>query len=155
STLRDRRDRGQQPSRGAAAIWCRIMTNLKSRRVLVTGASGFIGSHLTEILAAEGARVTALVEYNSFNDWGWLEGSPHLRDIEVVTGDVRDPHACLELMKGIEVVFHLAALIPIPYSYRAPDSFVETNVKGTLHMCQAALARGCERFVQISSSEVY
>jgi NAD dependent epimerase/dehydratase len=129
--------------------------NLNSRRVLVTGASGFIGSHLIELLVAEGAHVVALVEYNSFNDWGWLETSPCRHDVEVVTGDIRDPHFCGQLLKGVEMVFHLAALIPIPYSYIAPDSYLDTNVRGTLNLCQAALARGVERFIQVSTSEVY
>ena len=128
---------------------------VKSKRVLVTGASGFIGSHLAELLASEGARVTALCEYNSFNDWGWLERSPLLDSIEIVTGDIRDPYYCEQVVKGAEIVFHLAALIPIPYSYRAPASFVETNVQGTLNLCQAARAHGVARFIQTSTSEVY
>ena len=128
---------------------------VKSKRVLVTGASGFIGSHLAELLANEGARVTALCEYNSFNDWGWLERSPFLDAIEIVTGDIRDPYFCEQAVKGAEIVFHLAALIPIPYSYRAPASFVETNVQGTLNLCQAARANGSPRFIQTSTSEVY
>ncbi len=128
---------------------------VKSKRVLVTGASGFIGSHLAELLAREGARVTALCEYNSFNDWGWLERSKFLDAIEIVTGDIRDPYLCEQAVKGAEIVFHLAALIPIPYSYRAPASFVETNVQGTLNLCQAARAHGSPRFIQTSTSEVY
>lgn len=124
-------------------------------RVLVTGADGFIGSHLVELLADRGADVTALSLYNSFNDWGWLEGLPCLHRIRVITGDVRDPHFCRELLKDINVVFHLAALIPIPYSYRAPASFVDTNVTGTLNICQAALASKVRRLVQVSTSEVY
>jgi len=129
--------------------------DLSSKRVLVTGADGFIGSHLVERLVAASAQVRALAQYNSFNDWGWLEGLPCLSDVEVVTGDIRDPHFCHELMKDIAVVFHLAALIPIPYSYRAPDSYVDTNVKGTLNLCQAARAAGISRFVHTSTSEVY
>lgn len=128
---------------------------LKSTRVLVTGASGFIGSHLAELLVSEGAQVTALCEYNSFNDWGWLERSPFLNSMKIVTGDIRDPHFCEELVEGAEIVFHLAALIPIPYSYRAPGSFVDTNIKGTLNLCQAARAKGAHRFIQTSTSEVY
>ncbi len=124
-------------------------------RVLVTGADGFIGSHLVEMLCQRGARVRALAQYNSLNDWGWLEGLPCLADVEVVTGDVRDPHFCHELTRGIDVVFHLAALIAIPYSYRAPDGYVDVNVKGTLHLCQAARAAGVQRFVHTSTSEVY
>lgn len=126
-----------------------------NKRVVVTGADGFIGSHLVEHLVAAGAEVTALALYNSFNHWGWLEDVPCLKQIRVVTGDIRDPHLCMELLRGAEVVFHLAALIPIPYSYRAPASFVETNVTGTLNLCQAARTHGVERFVQTSTSEVY
>jgi len=129
--------------------------DLSGKRVLVTGADGFIGSHLVESLCERSPRVRALAQYNSFNDWGWLDGLPCLDRVEVVTGDVRDPHFCRDLVKDIDVVFHLAALIPIPYSYRAPDSYVETNVKGTLNLCQAARAAGVERFVQTSTSEVY
>ena len=128
---------------------------LTTKRVLVTGADGFIGSHLVEHLARDGASVRALVQYNSFNSWGWLEDLPSLDRVEVVSGDIRDPHFCHGLVAGIDVVFHLAALIPIPYSYVAPDSFVDTNVKGTLNMCQAARAQRIERFVHTSTSEVY
>src|SRR5438874_4068361 len=129
--------------------------NIEGSRVLVTGADGFIGSHLVERIVAEGGRVRALAQYNSFNDWGWLEGSPCLGDIEVVTGDIRDPHCCHTVLKEIDIVFHLAALTPIPYSYRAPDSFVDTNVRGTLNLCQAARMAGVTRFVHTSTSEVY
>lgn len=128
---------------------------LHSKKVLVTGADGFIGSHLVESLVEAGASVTALSLYNSFNTWGWLEELPCLRDIRVVTGDIRDAHFCMELLKNIDVVFHLAALIPIPYSYRAPSSYVDTNVAGTLNVCQAALAAGAKRFIHTSTSEVY
>jgi NAD dependent epimerase/dehydratase len=128
---------------------------LAGKNVLVTGADGFIGSHLTESLVHRNATVRALSLYNSFNDWGWLEGLPCAQQISVVTGDVRDAHLCEELVRDIDVVFHLAALIPIPYSYRAPSSFVETNVTGTLNMCQAALRAGVQRFVHVSTSEVY
>jgi len=131
------------------------MADLGNSRVLVTGADGFIGSHLAEQLVAAGAQVRVLSLYNSFNDWGWLEQIPCLKQIEVVTGDVRDAHFCDELTRGIDIVFHLAALIPIPYSYRAPGSFVDTNVKGTLYMCQAARRNGVKRFIQTSTSEVY
>lgn len=127
----------------------------KKRRVFVTGADGFIGSHLVEQLVAAGAEVTALALYNSFNDWGWLEKQPFLDEIRVVTGDIRDPHLCQEVLQNQEVVFHLAALIPIPYSYRAPASFLETNVQGTLNICQAARTHGVERLVHTSTSEVY
>src|SRR5258707_9829963 len=129
--------------------------NLQGKRVLVTGAEGFIGSHLVEHLLCAGAQVRALVQYNSFNFWGWLEDVPSLDQIEVITGDIRDSHLCAGLLRNIDVVFHLAALIPIPYSYRAPDSYVDTNVRGTLNLCQAARAKGVARFVHTSTSEVY
>ncbi len=121
---------------------------------LVTGANGFIGSHLTELLLSEGYRVRALNQYNSFNDWGWLEGIRH-QNLEVVSGDVRDPAFCREITRGWDTVFHLAALIAIPYSYSAPDSYVDTNVKGTLNMCQAAKDCGVRRIIVTSTSEVY
>jgi len=108
------------------------MAKLSNSLVLVTGADGFICSHLAEQLVAAGAQVRAWSQYNSFNDWSWLEQAGCLNQIEAITGDV---HFCNELTGGIDVVFHLAALIPIPYSYRAPDSFVDTNVKGTLYLC--------------------
>jgi NAD dependent epimerase/dehydratase len=132
-----------------------IAMELIGKRVLVTGADGFIGSHLVELLVKDGANVRALTQYNSFIDWGWLEGSPCLAAAEVVAGDVRDPHFCEGLMRDVEVVFHLAALIPIPYSYVAPDSYVDTNVKGTLNLCQAARGHGIRKFVHTSTSEVY
>jgi NAD dependent epimerase/dehydratase len=122
---------------------------------LVTGADGFIGSHLVELLVARGYRVRALAQYNSFNHWGWLEGLPCLPEVEVLTGDIRDPHFCRHMVKGVDVVFHLAALIAIPYSYIAPDSYVDTNVRGTLNVCQAALEAGVRRVVHTSTSEVY
>lgn len=128
---------------------------LKSKQVLVTGADGFIGSHLVEMLVKSGARVRALSYYNSFNYWGWLDRLDCIHQIEVVSGDVRDPHFCKELTKDIQVVFHLAALIAIPYSYVAPDSYVDTNIKGTLNICQAAKENGCERVIHTSTSEVY
>lgn len=128
---------------------------IAQKRVLVTGADGFIGSHLAEMLVEQGAVVTALAQYNSFNFWGWLEDSSCLDRMTVVTGDVRDAHFCLELTRNIDIVFHLAALIPIPYSYRAPDSYVDTNIKGTLNMLQAAMRSGVSRFIQTSTSEVY
>lgn len=124
------------------------------QNVVVTGADGFIGSHLTEHLLAEGCNVTALAQYNSFNNWGWLEGIDH-PGLKVVTGDVRDPNFCRTLLEGADTVFHLAALIAIPYSYVAPDSYVDTNVKGTLNICQAALASGTSRLLVTSTSEVY
>ncbi len=123
--------------------------------VLVTGAEGFIGSHLAEMLVAKGDNVTALVLYNSFNSWGWLERSKHLSQIRVVTGDIRDAHFCLDLLKDIDIVLNLAALIAIPYSYTAPDSYVDTNVKGTLNLCQAARRNNVKKFIQTSTSEVY
>lgn len=129
--------------------------SLTGTNVLVTGADGFIGSHLAEALVAEGARVRALCQYNSMNHWGWLEDVGCLADLEVVSGDIRDAHFCLTLTAGIDIVLHLAALIPIPYSYRAPDSYVQTNVVGTLNLCQAARQSGVRRFVHTSTSEVY
>lgn len=122
--------------------------------VLVTGADGFIGSHLVELLLNEGYNVRALSVYNSFNYWGWLEGMQH-PNLEVVCGDVRDANFCREIMKGCDTVLHLAALIAIPYSYVAPDSYVDTNIKGTLNICQAAKDLGVERVVVTSTSEVY
>lgn len=124
-------------------------------RVLVTGADGFIGSHLVEMLVAEGHQVRALVQYNSFNSWGWLDTVPCRDAVEVVAGDVRDAAFCGALCKGVGTVFHLAALIAIPYSYAAPDSYVETNIRGTLNICQAARDAGCTRVIHTSTSEVY
>ncbi|HBN63611.1 MULTISPECIES: NAD-dependent 4,6-dehydratase LegB [Duncaniella] len=129
------------------------MDSIKEK-VLVTGADGFIGSHLTEALLAEGYKVRALSQYNSFNDWGWLEGINN-PDLEIVTGDVRDPNFCRHITEGCSTVYHLAALIAIPYSYVAPDSYVDTNIKGTLNMCQAARDCGVKRLVVTSTSEVY
>ena len=123
--------------------------------VLVTGADGFIGSHLTELLVREGYTVKALSQYNSFNYWGWLEDVDCRNDIEVLNGDIRDPHYCKHITKGVDTVFHLAALIAIPYSYVAPDSYVDTNIKGTLNVCQAALENGVTRVIHTSTSEVY
>src|SRR5262245_32460809 len=102
--------------------------DLKGSRVLVTGADGFIGSHLVEMLQDKCRHLRALALYNSFNSWGWLEALPRVKDIEIVTGDIRDPHLCYELTRDIDVIFHLAALIPIPYSYKSPESYVDTNV---------------------------
>lgn len=124
------------------------------KKALVTGADGFIGSHLTEALLEEGYNVTALCYYNSFNDWGWIEGLKH-PNLTVVNGDVRDPHFCKHISKDIDIIFHLAALIAIPYSYVAPDSYVDTNVKGTLNICQAAKENGVKRVLVTSTSEVY
>ena len=126
----------------------------KNKVMLVTGADGFIGSHLTEMLLEEGYKVRALSQYNSFNNWGWLEGINH-PNLEVVTGDVRDPHYCKHISRDVDTIFHLAALIAIPYSYIAPDSYVDTNVKGTLNICQAAKENGVRRVLVTSTSEVY
>ena len=126
----------------------------QKKKDLVTGADGFIGSHLTEMLLAQGYAVRALSQYNSFNNWGWLEGMQH-PDLEIVSGDVRDAHFCKHITDGMETVFHLAALIAIPYSYVAPDSYVDTNIKGTLNMCQAAQEMGVKRMLVTSTSEVY
>lgn len=128
---------------------------LKGKTVLITGADGFIGSHLTEMLVSEGCKVKALSQYNSFNNWGWLEQIDCLNEVEVLSGDVRDPHYCNHITKNVDVVFHLAALIAIPYSYVAPTSYVDTNVTGTLNICQAALDNGCEKIIHTSTSEVY
>ncbi|MCI5626224.1 MAG: NAD-dependent 4,6-dehydratase LegB [Porphyromonadaceae bacterium] len=124
------------------------------KKALVTGADGFIGSHLTETLLDRGIEVRALAQYNSFNNWGWLE-QVHHPGLEVVTGDVRDNNFCREITRGMDTVFHLAALIAIPYSYVAPDSYVDTNIKGTLNMCQAARDAGVGRLLVTSTSEVY
>lgn len=131
--------------------------SLKSKKVLVTGADGFIGSHLTEHLVKLGADVRAFVFYNSFNSWGWLDESDDAtkRAIEIFAGDVRDPHGVRTAMRECDVVFHLAALIAIPYSYHSPDAYVDTNVKGTLNVVQAARDLGIDRVVHTSTSEVY
>ncbi|TDM09562.1 MAG: NAD-dependent dehydratase [Ideonella sp. MAG2] len=126
-------------------------------KVLVTGADGFIGSHLVEALVRQGHTVRAFVLYNSFNSWGWLDhASKDIRDhLDVFAGDIRDPHGVREAMKGCDVVLHLAALIAIPYSYHSPDTYVDTNVKGTLNVLQAARDLGVKRVLQTSTSEVY
>jgi NAD dependent epimerase/dehydratase len=126
-------------------------------KILVTGADGFIGSHLTEALVKQGHAVKAFVMYNSFNSWGWLDHcSPEVKDaFEVFAGDIRDPHGVKEAMKGCDAVLHLAALIAIPYSYHSPDTYVDTNVKGTLNVLQAARDLGVKRVIQTSTSEVY
>jgi len=125
------------------------------KHTLITGADGFIGSHLTEFLLEKGYKVRALSYYNSFNYWGWLEDVPAHDNLEVVTGDVRDPHFVKHIMKDVDIVFHLAALIAIPYSYHAPDSYVDTNIRGTLNVCQAAKELGGIRVLNTSTSEVY
>jgi NAD dependent epimerase/dehydratase len=131
------------------------MIPYKGKKVIVTGADGFIGSHLTEMLLKQGAEVKALAYYNSLNHWGWLESIPDISNVEVVTGDVRDEYFCSKLVKGADIIFNLAALIAIPYSYIAPASYVETNIKGALNICQAALEEGKVRVIQTSTSEVY
>lgn len=130
---------------------------LGGKRVLVTGADGFIGSHLVEELLDRGVGVKAFVYYNSFNSWGWLDTIPTAsRDaIEVFAGDIRDPHGVREAMRGCDVVMHLAALIAIPFSYHSPDSYIDTNVKGTLNVLQAARDLGVSRVAITSTSEVY
>ena len=126
-------------------------------KVLVTGADGFIGSHLTELLVEKGLEVRAFAFYNSFNTWGWLDTLPQsvMDHVEVFTGDIRDPNGVREAMKGCDAVFHLAALIAIPFSYHSPDAYVDTNVKGTLNVLQAARDLGTERVLVTSTSEVY
>jgi len=130
---------------------------LENKKVLVTGADGFIGSHLVEALMDEGAHVRAFVYYNSFNSWGWLDSLPPdlLSKIDVFAGDIRDPHGVETALKGCDLVFHLAALIAIPFSYHSPDSYVDTNIKGTLNVLQAARKMGTQRVLVTSTSEVY
>lgn len=131
--------------------------NLSNKKVLVTGAGGFIGSHLIEELVKKGCSVRAFVHYNSFNRWGWLDYvDKNIKDsIEVFSGDVRDPNGVKEAMKNIDVVFHLAALIGIPYSYHSPDTYVDTNIKGTLNILQAAREFALEKVIHTSTSETY
>jgi len=126
----------------------------KINHALVTGADGFIGSHLVDLLLSQGIKVRALSQYNSFNNWGWLEGNTH-PNLEVVCGDVRDSTFCQHISRDVDTIFHLAALIAIPYSYIAPESYVDTNITGTLNMCQAAKNNGIERLIVTSTSEVY
>lgn len=125
------------------------------QKVLVTGADGFIGSHLVEELLYKGYKVKALSYYNSFNYWGWLEDIKPNTNLEVISGDIRDPHFCKHITKDVDMIFHLAALIAIPYSYIAPDAYVDTNVKGTLNICQAALDNNVKKILVTSTSEVY
>ena len=125
------------------------------KTVLVTGADGFIGSHLVENLIQRGYQVRALSFYNSFNNWGWLEYESTNKNLEILSGDIRDASFCREIIKKTDVVFNLAALIAIPFSYVAPDSYVDTNIKGTLNICQAAKEFGKIKVIQISTSEVY
>lgn len=130
---------------------------MKNKKILITGADGFIGSHLTETLVRHGYDVRAFVFYNSFNSWGWLDqATKDIRDnLDVFAGDIRDPHGVKEAMKGCDVVLHLAALIAIPYSYHSPDTYVDTNIKGTLNVLQAARELGVSRVIHTSTSEVY
>jgi len=131
--------------------------DLKSKKIIITGADGFIGSHLTEELVRRGHDVRAFVLYNSFNSWGWLDQSaPEIKkSLDVFAGDIRDPHGVRTALQGCDVVLHLAALIAIPYSYHSPDTYVDTNVKGTLNIVQAARELGISKVVHTSTSEVY
>src|ERR1700759_3048555 len=128
--------------------------DLRNKKVLVTGSDGFIGSHLVEQLLDEGSQVKAFCYYNSFNSWGWLDTLPRecLKEIEVVTGDIRDPNGVREAVKQVDLIFHLAALIAIPYSYHAPDNYVDTNIKGTLNILQAARDASVEKVLVTSTS---
>ena len=130
---------------------------MKNKRILITGADGFIGSHLTEALIRQGYNIRAFVLYNSFNSWGWLDqcGEDVKGKFEVFSGDIRDPHGVKEAMKGCDAVLHLAALIAIPYSYHSPDTYVDINIKGTLNVLQAARELGVQRLIHTSTSEVY
>jgi dTDP-glucose 4,6-dehydratase len=130
---------------------------LLNKKILITGADGFIGSHLAEELVCLGCDVRAFVFYNSFNSWGWLDHSkPEIKkNLDVFAGDIRDPHGVKQAMKGCDVVFHLAALVAIPYSYHSPDTYVDTNVKGTLNVVQAARELKVSRIIHTSTSEVY
>ncbi|MGE5396518.1 MAG: NAD-dependent 4,6-dehydratase LegB [Chitinophagales bacterium] len=130
---------------------------LEDKRILVTGADGFIGSHLTEELVKSGLKVRAFVYYNSFNSRGWLDYAPGevLENLEVFAGDIRDPHGVKTAIQGCDVVFHLAALVAIPFSYHSPDSYIDTNVKGTLNVLQAARQLDVEKVIHTSTSEVY
>lgn len=131
------------------------MVNWNNKRVLVTGAGGFIGSHLTERLVMEGAQVRAMVHYNSFGRWGWLDRSSLLKEIDVVAGDLTDRDSVRQAVRNREILFHLGALITIPYSYHAPLSYIHTNIEGTLNVLQTSRDEGVERIVHTSTSEVY
>jgi len=133
------------------------MSTVKNKKILVTGADGFIGSHLTEALVRAGYDVRAFVLYNSFNSWGWLDtADKHIQDsVEVFAGDIRDPHGVREAVKGCDAVLHLAALIAIPYSYHSPATYVDTNITGTLNLLQAVTDLGVGRMIHTSTSEVY
>lgn len=130
---------------------------IKNKKILVTGADGFIGSHLIEELLEQGGKIRAFVFYNSFNTWGWLDtlDKKILDNVEIFTGDVRDPNGVRKAMEKIDIVFHLAALIGIPFSYHSPDSYVDTNIKGTLNVLQAAISEKCKKIIVTSTSEVY
>jgi NAD dependent epimerase/dehydratase len=132
-----------------------MTSEFSGKKVLITGAGGFIGSHLTERLVTAGAQTRALVHYNAFGNWGWLDNSPLKQEVQVIAGDICDRDCVKEAIKDCEVVFHLAALIAIPYSYRAPGSYVRTNVEGTLNVLQACREVGVVRLVHTSTSEVY
>lgn len=125
------------------------------KNVLVTGADGFIGSHLCELLVAKGYKVRALTVYNSFNSWGWLDSSESSESMDIISGDIRDPFFCQGICKDIDIIFNLAALIAIPYSYEAPSSYINTNVTGTLNLLESARNANIKQFIQISTSEVY
>ena len=129
--------------------------DIKNKNILVTGADGFIGSHLTEMLVRSSCNIKALVQYNSFNSWGWLDYSNVASDVEIIAGDIRDPHFCKKLCAGSDIIFHLAALISIPYSYDAAQAFIDTNINGTANLCQAVVSNNCERLIHTSTSEVY
>ncbi|KQL46524.1 NAD-dependent dehydratase [Brevibacillus choshinensis] len=131
--------------------------NLKGKKILVTGADGFIGSHLTEELVRQGHEVRAFVNYNSFNSWGWLDHAAFeiKNQVEIFSGDIRDPHGVKKAMQGCDVILHLAALIAIPFSYHSPDTYVDTNIKGTLNILQAARELETEKVIHTSTSEVY
>ena len=131
--------------------------NLNKKKILITGADGFIGSHLTEKLIRLGYDVRAFVFYNSFGHWGWLDEAPNeiKQELDVFAGDIRDPYGVRKAMQDCDVVLHLAALIGIPYSYHSPDTYIDTNIKGTLNVVQAARDLNVEKIVHTSTSEVY
>ncbi|MCP4673737.1 MAG: SDR family NAD(P)-dependent oxidoreductase, partial [Desulfobacula sp.] len=130
---------------------------ITNKKILITGADGFIGSHLTEKLVKKGCRVKVFVFYNSFNSWGWLDHLPKeiTQQIEIFSGDIRDPFGVAAAAKNCDMIFHLAALIAIPYSYHSPATYIDTNVKGTLNIMQAARTHGIEKIIHTSTSEVY
>jgi nucleoside-diphosphate-sugar epimerase len=130
-------------------------SSLRGKKILITGAGGFIGSHLTEYLVGLGARVTAFVHYNALGRWGWLDEAGCRGEIDVQLGDIADQNSVHAAVKGQDLVLHLAALIGIPYSYQAPESYINTNIKGTMHVLNAALEAGVERVVHTSTSETY